>query len=248
MQHEYLLLLRPIRWVICSKDFESSIWLHDVINFKEELKIMKQVVVLFLMVLSGIGYGQDLSGTLPDSVKIDSVMQDTIVDVPANYRGVYLKFSKMYAPHYNGYNHSSSFGLGLQNNRWRLEFNIIDFRQSIQEFVIFPNQFELDYRYAGTAVAYRVIKRENFNADMVATLARGDMLWSVADTGLDFLRDEFTLYSITTDISSNHLRFVIPYISFGYQGMRNLNLERVKSSDFAGFIFVFGVQIGYFNQ
>lgn len=200
------------------------------------------------MLLSCIGYSQDLPGTLSDTVKIDSIMQDTMVVAPATYRGVYLKFSKIYSPHYSGYNHSSSYGLGLQNNRWRFEFNIVDFRQSIREFVIFPNQFELDYKYAGSTVAYRAVKHDNFNVDIGATLARGDMLWRVADTGVVFFRDEFTLYSISADISSNRLRFVIPYINFGYQGIRNLSLERVKSDDFAGFIFVFGVQIGYFNQ
>ena len=211
---------------------------------------MKKILGIFLLTLVWFsGYSQ-VQDTIPlDSMALDSLPQDSIVKEPPAYvLGGYGFAEFQIAPNYRGYNESVGLGIAVQYNRWVLGFSVVDFKGVIEDLVIFPSVFELDYRYAGPFVGYEVLKAYDFSLDVQASFQLGDMIWRRKETGEDFLRSEYSITTIRTKIEYDRLRFIKPYMQVGYQLANNLDLELVNNSDFEGFVFVFGLQIGYFNQ
>ena len=211
---------------------------------------MKKILGIFLLTLVWFsGYSQ-VQDTIPlDSIALDSLPQDSIVKEPPAYvLGGYGFAEFQIAPNYRGYNESVGLGIAVQYNRWVLGFSVVDFKGVIEDLVIFPSVFELDYRYAGPFVGYEVLKAYDFSLDVQASFQLGDMIWRRKETGEDFLRSEYSITTIRTKIEYDRLRFIKPYMQVGYQLANNLDLELVNNSDFEGFVFVFGLQIGYFNQ
>jgi len=209
----------------------------------------KKLGILLLVLVTGAGYGQVRDTTALGSVPMDTLLQDSIVkEPPAHLIGGYAFAEFQIAPNYRGYNESVGLGFGAQYDRWIVGFSVVDFKGVIEEFVIFPSVFELDYRYAGPFVGYEVLKSQTLSLEIQASLQFGDMIWRRKETGVDFFRDEFSVATLRSKIKYEGIRFAKPYVQIGYQQANNLDLEIVNNSDFEGFVFVFGLQIGYFNQ
>ena len=76
----------------------------------------------------------------------------------------------------------------------------------------------------------------------------GDVVWSLSNTGENFLRDEFNIRQIGFKIESDWLRFVRPELFLGYQKASEIELVDVNTDQFEGVFVGFTVKVGYFNQ
>ena len=209
----------------------------------------KKIALFLLLFAGGTVYAQDLDTLDLDSYPLDTLLQDTLVDEPPPYYGgIYFSREVKISPHYGGYNHASGFGAGLQYERWILGFTVYRFEGVIEELIIFPNVFELDYRYGGPTVGYELVTNDWFSIDALGSLHFGDMVWRNVGTRENLFRDEFSLITLAVKMDLDKFRYAKPYVHLGYQKAQNLAFERVEADQFTGFVFVFGIQIGYFNQ
>ncbi len=200
-------------------------------------------IVWILCLTVGFASAQDLAQE-QDSVSIDTVE----VEPPPYYLGVYLKGGISLEPSIPNHNIFSVLGVGLQYERWILGFSRNDFQGSVQSFVIFPNTFELKYRYGGVAIAYQLYQKNWVNFLVKAGYYQGDMVWRNQEDGQNFLRDEFNLMKLGVVGEIEFFRYVKPQIWLGYQKMNNLDLSRVRENDFSGLFVAVGIRMGYFNQ
>lgn len=210
------------------------------------MKKLTGLVVLTL--ISGLAFAQDLDTLSMDDLAVDTVLLDTINEPPPYYGGIYFMIGGRINPHYGGYNNALGLGIGAQYNKWIAAFSVVDFRGRIEDFLIFPNTFELDYRYGGPTFGYELLDSYWISWDMTVSYFFGDMVWRNMRNDEDFLRDKFSIMILSTKIDFDGIRYVKPYLKLGYQKTNNLDLTLVKPADFSGLVFVFGVQIGYFNQ
>lgn len=200
------------------------------------------------MIIAGNALSQELDSLSMDSIAIDTVLLDTIQEPPPYYGGAYVFGEGQISPHYTGYNNAISMGIGIQYNRWIGTFSVVDFEGRIEEFLIFPNVFELDYRYGGPSIGYELYDGYWISWDLTASIFFGDMIWRNKRRNEDFLRDKFSLMVLSTKVDFDAIRYFKPYLKIGYQKPNNLDLTLVENSDFTGLVFVFGIQVGYFNQ
>ena len=181
--------------------------------------------------------------------ELDSVAVDTVnVEPPTHFLGAYLTGGISWEASAPNHNIFSVFGVGIQYERWMLGFSRNDFQGSVESFVIFPNTFELKYRYGGVDLGYQLNQKSWMSVIAKVGYYRGDMVWRNQEDGQNFLRDEFSLVKLGLMGELAKMKYIKPSLSAGYQKMNGLNLARVASSDFSGLFIVAGIRIGYFNQ
>ena len=178
----------------------------------------------------------------------DTLQLDSIDEPPPYYLGVFLFNQVQASPHYAGYNLAASIGAGVQYNRWMAGFSVTEFSGINQEFLIFPRAFLLDYRYGGPSISYLLARQSWYSIYAGASYFVGDMVWEEIRPEERLQRDEISLLNLSAQMYVDKLRFLKPYVKFGYQRASELDLTLVNSDDFTGFVFVFGIQVGYFNQ
>ena len=210
--------------------------------------MIKKTGIIVLIFFCGSSFSQDLDSLTLGQLALDTLLQDSIDEPPPYYAGVYIFGEALLGPHYRGTNLAAAIGVGLQYKKYILGFSVTEFQGSLEEFVIFPNVFELDYRFAGITVGYELLNSEWISMDVVATHQLGDMVWRNKSSGVNFLRDEFSISSIGLKVDLDRYRYTKPFFRISYQKANNLDLAIVNNGDFDGFVFVFGLQIGYFNQ
>ncbi|MFK7953420.1 MAG: hypothetical protein AB8B73_11285 [Ekhidna sp.] len=198
---------------------------------------MKKILGL-LVFISGLAMGQEL----------DSVVIDTVKKVPNYFGGVYLETGANLTPHPPGINLVSFIGGGIQYNRWSIGFRAYDFQGTIERFLIFPNIFELEYRYGGVLTSFDAVQSKWINASVTTSFYKGDMVWREILRREDFLRGKFNLWTLGAKVEMVRLRFLRPYINAGYQQMTGLELSGVENDEFSGFFYGVGLRIGFFNQ
>ena len=191
---------------------------------------------------------QEIDSLTSEIVATDTLLLDSIDEPPPYLLGVYFFGEGQVGPHYGGYNLAATVGIGVQYERWMAEFSVTDFSGVNQEFLIFPRTFLLDYRYAGPSINYQLAKQEWFSIYTGASFFMGDMLWQEIFPAETIQRDEISILNLSAQLNLEKLRYIKPYVRFGYQRTNDLDLSLVNSSDFTGLVFVFGIQIGYFNQ
>jgi len=197
-----------------------------------------------LLLVPFLSWSQEADSTAMDTVAIDTTEKEP----PPYYLGVYATGGGSFEPSGPGHNLVSTFGVGVQYERWAVEFSRHDFQGSLQAFVVFPNVFELKYRYGGAAVAYRFYENKKIGMWLRGQYMMGDMTWRNIEDGQDFLRDEFSLMKIGARGEFLKLKYVKPHVMVGYQKVRNLNLSGIAADAFSGLYFGLGIRVGYFNQ
>lgn len=181
--------------------------------------------------------------------ELDTVALDTAKKLPPPYYGaIYVDAMVHIGPNLAGLNISSAVGFGVQYEKWTLGFSQFNFQGADEGFIIFPNLFELDYRYGGPQIGYAVHQSEWIRGQLQLSYYWGDMLWREKETKNDFLRDEFTMISVASRIELNKIRYAKPYFIVGYQQLNDLSLAATNNEDFSGVFFGLGIRIGYFNQ
>lgn len=223
--------------VIRSKDCLIAEGLHGVVKF--ELKVLQMKKILGLLVLvSGLALGQD----------IDTVVLDTTKRIPNYFGGVSFDVGIKLAPNPPGINEAHYLGAGIQYNKWSFGFMVYDFKGTIERQLIFPNVFELAYRYGGPQISFEIQETKWANIYTQISYSKGDMTWRNIEDDKDFLRSEFDMWTFSMKLETDRLRFVRPYLNGGYQHLSKLKLNGLSDSDFSGFFFGLGVRLGYFNQ
>ncbi|MEP1033591.1 hypothetical protein [Ekhidna sp.] len=179
----------------------------------------------------------------------DTLAYDTVeIEPPVHYLGLYINGGLSFEASTPRNNFFSILGVGAQYDRWSLDFKRFDFQGTIQSFVVFPNTFELKYRYAGINLAYQLYNQDNLDLFVGISYNKGDMVWRNLEDGQDFLRDEFNLIKMGLRGEFAKFRYVKPHISIGYQKMSNLNISRLEENNFSGLFVAAGIRMGYFNQ
>ena len=199
---------------------------------------MKKILCL-LVFMSSLASAQEV-----DSLAIDSLEKLP----PPYYGGVYLLGGISFEPSTPERNFFGSVGIGVQYERWMLGFSRVDFLGTSQSLLIFPNVFELKYRYGGPHISFTFFQHEKVNMILQAEYYKGDLLWREVGEQQDFLRDEFALSKIGLTGELSVLRYIKPQLSIGYQQMYDLDLNSVREDDFSGLFLSVGVRLGYFNQ
>lgn len=223
--------------VIRSKDCLNMEGLHEVANFKAKDKQMRKLLGLLVLV-SGMAISQEM----------DTVTLDTMKKVPTYFGGVFLEMGGKMAPNPPGVSLTQFIGAGIQYNKWSLGFLVNDFKGTTQRFLIFPNGFELEYKYGGPVVGFSYLQTRWIEASIQTSYSLGDMTWRNIVNQEDFIRSEFSLFAVSTKLEFIRLRYVRPYFNLGYQQMSGLNLAGVENADFSGFFLGLGLRLGYFNQ
>lgn len=191
-----------------------------------------------IVLLSGSAFGQSM----------DTLAADTIRKIPENFIGAYFDSGSKLAPNPPGINQTNFLGGGIQYNSWSLGFSVYNFNGTTKRFLIFPNVFELDYRYGGPRVSYRLYSSKWLDVIGETSYYKGDMTWKNSDDGEDFLRSEFNIWILGLKLEVGKWQFLRPYLNIGYQQMFDLNLYGVEDEEFSGFFFGVGLRLGYFNQ
>lgn len=181
--------------------------------------------------------------------EMDTVAMDTLEkEPPAYYGGIYLKAGASVEPSARVYNAVAFGGVGIQYEKWLLEFTVHEYMGSFQTLVIFPNAFDLSYRYGGVSIGYQLHQTKWITLLANASFFRGDMIWNEVSTGRDFFRDEYNLWKGGVSIEMSRVRYAKLYLQSGYQKIQALDLEAVNSDDFSGIFISAGIRVGYFNQ
>ncbi|WP_370089504.1 hypothetical protein [Ekhidna sp.] len=181
--------------------------------------------------------------------EMDSLAVDSLEKVPPPYYGgVYLIGGVSFEPAAPERNFLGEVGVGIQYERWMLGFSRVDFLGTAQSLLVFPNVFELKYRYGGPYASYSFYQDEKIDLILQAGYFMGDLLWREAGEQQDFIRDEFTLMKIGLAGELSVFRYAKPRLSIGYQQMKDLDLNGVSNDDFTGLYISFGIRLGYFNQ
>lgn len=197
-----------------------------------------------LLLFPFLSWTQEVDTVAMDTAAIDSIEKDP----PPYYLGIYALGGGSFEPSSPNYNLVSMFGAGVQYERWSMAFTIHDFQGTLQSFVVFPNVFDLNYRYGGLRTSFRFFDNDQVGLSVSAGYYKGDMTWKNVEDGQDFLRDEFSLMKFGVVGEFLKFRFIKPYCIIGYQKMLNLNLSDVSENDFSGAYIGLGVKVGYFNQ
>lgn len=198
-----------------------------------------------MIFLSGIASAQKVDSAAVDTLSVDL---DTVDIAPPYYLGVYLEGGVSFDPSVPDRNLLSTVGVGIQYKRWLLSASRYDFQEEVKSLVVFPNVFELKYRFGGANIGYQFYRQEWINAALSVGYYKGDMTWRNLQDGEDFLRDEFDLVKFSLKVEMEKFRYAKPQISIGYQQMSDIDLSRVEGDSFSGLFFGVGVRIGYFNQ
>ena len=206
---------------------------------------LKRVIHLVIL-LPFYCVAQELDSLASDSLTLDI---DTVEIVPpTHYIGAYMVGGITLEPSRPNHNIISFVGGGFQYDRWSLGFLVYDFQGLYESFVIFPNVFNLKYRYGGPNVGYFFLMNRKLYASLNLSYLRGDMVWRNKEDGENFLRDEFNMIKANLRIELSRVRYLKPYISIGYQRINDLKLTGVKAENFSGIQYSIGLRVGYFNQ
>ncbi|MEO9870070.1 hypothetical protein [Ekhidna sp.] len=204
---------------------------------------MKKLFLIFTLI-SSLASAQEL-----DSLALDTLALDTLEKpLPPYYGGIFFEVKGSLEPSTPEKNILSGYGVGIQYKKWIIGFNRFDTQGKVEALVIFPNIFELKYRYGGPFIAFSAIETSSLSIIFRAGYYQGDMTWQRKEDEEAFLRDEFTLLKGAIIGEFSRFRYAKPYISIGLQEMKDLDLASVENEDFSGLFFAVGLRIGYFNQ
>lgn len=186
---------------------------------------------------------------LASAQQTDTLAVDTMeVEVPDHYFALFVDGGVSFEKSAPESNFFSVYGLGVQYDRFMVSFSRSDLQGTIQSLVVFPNVFELKYRYGGANLGYQFYQKDWLNMIVTAGYYKGDMVWSNTEDGQDFFRDEFDLLKFGLRGEVGAIRYIKPHLSIGYQKMTNLSINRLDQTDFSGLFVAVGIRFGYFNQ
>ena len=105
---------------------------------------MKKLLGLFLLILTGHLYSQELETFGLDTLGIDTLSEEP----PAHFIAVYTDYGLQLVPSISGYNFTTNPGFSFEYDRWLIGFSQTTFQGTVELFVVFPNVFELHYTLA----------------------------------------------------------------------------------------------------
>lgn len=116
------------------------------------------------------------------------------------------------------------------------------------ETIVFPNEFDMSYRYGGLIIGYHTMLEERYQLAIRVRAGRGEVLWERLDSGLNLVSDKMLI--IEPQVSFGYVlnKFLAAEVYAGYRKMSDLDIPELKNEDFNGFQFGFGIKAGLVNS
>lgn len=209
---------------------------------------MKKILLFFFLVPSSL-FGQELDSLVIDTLAIDSVVMDTLLadSLPKTYWAVSVDVDYLWAPNPQGYEVLAGIGGAVDYKKISFGLMAYEFKGEFSSKIIFPNDFIFNYRYAEASFKYLVIQTPSIDSWFMLSYGQGEAKWAYAESNEIFEKDSFGLVKFGGVIELSKVRFIRPFLKFGYQKMVSLDLKNVVNRDFADFFLGIGVRLGYFN-
>lgn len=141
----------------------------------------------------------------------------------------------------------SQAGIGIQYKSLSGGVFISSYEGGYEQILVFPNTFELEYRFGGGYLGMRVFRYQGFEADLRLSYGQGDMVWKRADTRENFIRDEYSLLKPELVVSYSPFRYVKIFINSGYRKFYDLTLTNTAPEEFSGLCVGLGLKAGLFK-
>lgn len=118
---------------------------------------------------------------------------------------------------------------------------------SYRKQLIFPNNFQMNYKHAGFILGYRTSLENSFDFSLATKVGFGEVKWTQVETGSPFLADEFSLIQVQGGVDFLLDDLVALNAFVGYRWMKQLEITGLSNSDINGFFFGLAVKVGKFR-
>lgn len=220
---------------------------------------MKGTLAILLLSIVTVAMGQNTEipgDTIPvDSMAVDTIPEDTATEKKGILRskteynwGIYVQTGSILHPNPAQYESSSQFTAGIQWRRWDLSGFVSIYEGNYGESLIFPNDFSINYLYAGGNLAYRLSLKRYWELYAVMSVGHGDMIWENANTFEDLFRDKFYVSHLKLRAELTPFKFIRVFGAAGYMKMTGLEITNLNNSDFSGFTATLGIKAGFYSM
>lgn len=211
-----------------------------------QLNSPMRILISFLLIAS-------LTELMAQEIQRDSLQ--TEADTTAHFNllgfpeefGVFAEAMMEATPGPQTYYPAHQLGFGLTYKRLVVGGYIHSLKRSYESIFVFPNLFEVDYKYGGCYLGMHVFRSRPFEVDLRVNYGRGDMVWQQAESGNDFIRDEYSILKPELLVSYVPLKYVKVFITSGFRKMYNLSIPDLNNEEFSGFTLGLGIKAGFYQ-
>ncbi|WP_258097934.1 hypothetical protein [Marinoscillum pacificum] len=209
---------------------------------------MKKLILwLFLSTAFTLAYGQEVA---LDSVTIqphDSLLveKDPLIKFES---GVFLETGFQMIPIKTNYGPTSQLFIGLQYKNLFGGFGVYNYQGDYQTTVIFPNNFNLAYKYGAARLGLRAYDSKYFEINAQIQYGKGDAVWIRESNDEKFIRSKFDIIEPQVMVLYTPIEQVKLFTTLGYKSMQNLDIVHLSNKDFSGITFGFGIRCGIYQQ
>lgn len=113
--------------------------------------------------------------------------------------------------------------------------------------LIFPNFFDMSYRYGGGFIGYHRLFDNRFLVGLRMRVGHGEVLWERLDSGENLTSDKMLVLEPQATVG-----YVFKYVGIeGYVGYRNvsdLEIPELVNADFNGLQYGISIKLGFLNK
>ena len=165
--------------------------------------------------------------------------------VPKNLLGFFGTAGMEVVPGFSDYSTLQAFGFGVRYKNLQVKVARRDFNGSVSARVVFPNRFNLDYRFTGVHLNY-LRGKNKLRIGPDAYYGIGDIVWILNDTGEIRFRDKINVFRLSLYGEFRLFRYAYAYSGAGYQLISKPQVPRIKDN-FNGLFIQLGLSIGYYD-
>ena len=207
----------------------------------------KNLLSIHLLVLVPLMmFSWKVSGQEQDTVAVEEKPSPKIYREPAPW-AVYGEGVLMANPTPDRHQLSSEIGLGVKVGPLTVGGFIHTFHGDIQRILVFPNEFNLYYKYGGGYVGLQFLDQKRIFSELKLKVGHGDMVWQRSDNRRNLDRDTFWVGQPELQIGYKTNRYFQVFFLCGYRFIKDLNIIKYETSDFSGVILGLGLKAGIFK-
>lgn len=199
---------------------------------------------------------------VPDSLTVEESLQDTLISsdtliyleedsswLPTDIGkfGIYLEGTYSEVPGPASIYPLYQLGFGITLNRFFAGAFISEVQKVYEHTLVFPNTFEMTYKYGGAYLGSHVIRRKPFEIDIRMSLGKGDMVWQQKDRNRLLLRDEYYVYQPELQVVYVPITYLKIFLSGSYRIIDQLNIQGVNQGELSGLVYGFGIRLGFYK-
>lgn len=156
--------------------------------------------------------------------------------------GITLEGTLHIAPGLSNHHPAYSLSAMAQYQWFSFGFTMTQFNGQYERKVIFPNLFQLDYRYGGLLANFRIWSKKWTEIHTRFGLGRGDILWESQEIKQS-LRDKYNYVSTSFMVVSSPLDRIKLLVSFHYLLTSDLDLPALSSDELKGLGYGVGLKL-----